>query len=204
MGISRERRASCARLDRRKRLSYLALAFIALGALAGAADTVDRIAVVVGKTVITESEVMDALRVTAFLNGEPLDFSPAKRRAAAERLVDQELLRKEMQATRFAMPPANEVEGAFERYARQQASFPKYGITGDELKRQLGWQLAVMRFTELRFRNDFAAPAAGAPNGSSADRQAATAADSVDQRMEEWLKDARNNTKVVFQPEAFQ
>lgn len=177
-----------------------------------AAETVDRIAVVVGKTVITESEVDDALRITAFLNGEPVDLSPAKRRAAAERLVDQELLRKEMEASRFAMPSPTEVDATYQQFLRNRfhsaaadrAQLQKYGITAEELKQQLGWQLALLRFTDFRFRNDLAAPTDGNQSRNNSADRLAPAAESVDQRMEDWLKDARQNTKVVLKPEAFQ
>src|SRR5580700_11903799 len=44
------------------------------------AAVVDRVAVVVGKTVITESEVLDEVRLTEFLNGQPLELGPQQRR----------------------------------------------------------------------------------------------------------------------------
>jgi len=170
------------------------------------AGVVDRIAVVVGKTVITESEILDNLRVTEFLNGEPLDFSPVKRREAAEHLVDQQLLRNEMEAGSFAMPAAGESDALLQKFIQQhyrsvdeyRAALEKYGIPEAQLKQELTWQLAVMRFTDFRFPADLSAPS------DSADRQTPTAASSVDQQLEAWLKDARSNTRVIFTPEAFQ
>ena len=44
------------------------------------AEIIDRVAVVVGKRVITESEIVREIRLTAFLNGAPLDFSAASKR----------------------------------------------------------------------------------------------------------------------------
>lgn len=58
-------------------------------AAGGSAGVVDRVAVVVGREALTESEVLEDLRLTEFLNHEPLDLSPAARREAAEHLVDQ-------------------------------------------------------------------------------------------------------------------
>src|SRR3954453_3866299 len=60
------------------------------------AAVVDRIAVVVGKTVITETEVLQEVRLEAFLNQTPLDLSAQARKTAAEHLVDQQLVRNEM------------------------------------------------------------------------------------------------------------
>jgi len=171
-----------------------------------AAGVVDRVAVVVGKTVITESEILDNLRVTELLNGETGDFSPEKRRAAAEHLVDQQLLRNEMNLSRFAMPAPAESETLLQEFIPRHfhnvdeyhAALQKYGISEEQLKQQLTWQLAVIRFTDFRFPADLPAPSDGA------DRQATATVTSVDQQLEAWLKDARNNTRVVFKPEAFQ
>src|SRR5262249_49424474 len=60
---------------------------------AGRAEIIDRVAVVVGNRVITESEILREVRLTAFLNGAPLDFSAASKRKTAERLVEQRLIR---------------------------------------------------------------------------------------------------------------
>ncbi len=180
--------------------------------LLAAADVVDRVAVVIGKTVITESEIVDSMRVTEFFNDAPVDFSPEKRRAAAELLVDQQLLRNEMSASRFAMPSAGDADKVFREFVAQHyqgadtysAALQKYGITEEQLKEQLTWQLALIRFTEFRFPADLAAPPEGAASQSGADRQATPAPESVDQQMENWLKDARKNTRVTFKSEAFQ
>ena len=189
-----------------------------------AAGVIDRVAVVVGKTVITESEIQDNLRITEFLNSEPLDLSALQRRAAAERLVDQELLRNEMQVTHFAMPTPAEgnrqyqqlLQQRFANTASYRASLERYGITEDQLKEQLQWQLAVVRFTEFRFRSEVV-PASNqsadrispddkalAGKGSAGKTAPPPAAQTVDQQMETWLKEARANTRVVLKEEAFQ
>ncbi len=197
----------------RQRINIGGLAGVALllVPLLGAADVVDRVAVVIGKAVITESEVLDSLRVTAYLNGEALDFSPQARRAAAERLVDQQLLRNEIEASRFGLPTTAESGAVFQQFFKEHfhdansyaASLAKYGITEEQLKEELTWQLALLRFTDFRFRSEAAIPADGATE-SGADRQVAPAANSVDQQMEAWLKDARSNTRITFKTEAFQ
>src|SRR5215467_1655353 len=95
-----------------------AAAFL-LFALCLSAAVVDRIAVVVDKTVITESEVVQELRLAAFMNGEPFQAGPEQRRAAAERLVDQQLIRKEMVAGGYNQPTDTDVETLL-RSVRQQ------------------------------------------------------------------------------------
>ena len=180
--------------------------------LAAIAGIVDRVAVVVGGSVITESEVLDDLRLTEFLNSEPLDLSPGQRRAAAERLVDQQLIRKEMEIGRYAGPSAAEAD-AMLRSLRQQrfpgdaefhAALERYGITENQLEQHLLWQLTVMRFTDSRFRP--AAPEASEPSANRADPNASApvAGADVDQQLNAWLKETRGGTKIVFKEEAFQ
>uniref|UniRef100_Q01ZK0 SurA domain n=1 Tax=Solibacter usitatus (strain Ellin6076) TaxID=234267 RepID=Q01ZK0_SOLUE len=192
----------------------LFFAFIAIAAAQPAELRVDRVAIVIGKHVLTESEVAENLRITELINGEPLDISPAKRKEEADRLIDQELLRNEMRLTNFAMPSAAEAETVLrqfigKRYPSQagyQTALKTYDVTEDELKQQLAWQLALLRFTEQRFRPLETASAAQ-DNGSSqsADR-ASNKADSnaIDQQMDAFLKDARANTTIVLKPGAFQ
>src|SRR5256885_11647793 len=106
---------------------------------AAMAVVVDRIAVTVDNEAITESEVIQDIRITSFLNGAPLDFSPEARRAAAERLVDQALIRREMSIGHYPLPPKSEADQMlanfkkthFSRYAEFQAALKKYRITVD-------------------------------------------------------------------------
>ena len=53
------------------------LAAILIACLAVAAEIIDRIAVTVDNRVITESEIMRQIRITAFLNGKQPVFSAA-------------------------------------------------------------------------------------------------------------------------------
>ena len=73
-----------------------AWAILAILAAICPAAVIDRVAVVVGKTVFTQSEVDDEARLSELEAAKPLDLSAAQRKQAAERLVDQELLREEM------------------------------------------------------------------------------------------------------------
>ena len=99
------------------RQALLAITF----SLAAAAQTgvVDRVAVVVGNQVITESEVLLEVRLTAFLNAQPLDLSAAQRKAAAERLVDQQLIRNEMQVGGYTVPADSEGDAALRSFRQE-------------------------------------------------------------------------------------
>ena len=151
------------------------------------AAVLDRVAVTAGKDVITEGEVVEEIRLTDFLNQAPLDRSPAARRAAAERLVDQDLIRNEMQIEGFQQPRASAAdqtlrqlrETHFHTLAEYQTSLRKYGITEEELKQHLLWQVAALRFTGQRFGHG-------------------------DRELDAWLKETRSQTKIQFHQEAFE
>jgi len=182
-----------------------------LAAISLAAAVVDRVAVVVGNTVITESEVLQEVRLTEFLNQQPLELDAPQRRAAADRLVDQQLIRNEMAAGSYPMPSESEAadmlaklrDESFGGDAQFRAAMQRYGITEDELKRHLLWQLAAIRFTDARFQPG-APPSA--PESANRLRPGAPmpAKGDVDQQLEAWLKEARGNTKVQFKQGAFQ
>jgi hypothetical protein len=167
---------------------------------------VDRIAVVVGNTVITETEVLQEARLEAFLNQAPLELGPARRKAAAQRLVDQQLIKNEMATGSYAQPTPAEADAMLRKFRQEhfssipqfRAALEKYGITEDQLKQHLVWQLAVLRFTDLRFGK----PAPTDSNPQEANRMSSDG--DVDQQMDAWLKEARSTTKVQFKPGAFQ
>lgn len=174
------------------------------------AAVVDRLALVVGKAVFTQSEVDDEARLSQLESGKPLDLSTARRKEAAERLVDQQLLRDEMGVTGFQPPAASDADALLRRFRQEhfataplyRAALERYGVTEDELKRHLLWELAVIRFTDQRFR-----PLVTTTDKQSANRTengAQPAQDSVDREMEAWLKQQRADTRIVFVPEVFQ
>ena len=79
----------------------------------------------------------------------------------------------------------------------------RYGITEDELKRHLLWQVTIIRFTNTRFPSQI--PATTVP-GVNPPRSVAAASpnNSLDGQLDAWLKEARGNAHIVLNPEAFQ
>jgi hypothetical protein len=178
----------------------LLLSLIASAAFCYAA-VVDRVALVVGKTVFTQSEVDDEARLTELESGKALDLSAAQRKEAAERLVDQQLLRDEMKVTAF-QPPASEAGALLRRFRQEhfpsiplyQAALAKYGVTEEALTQHLLWEVTVIRFTDQRFR----------PLAAASQPGAQSAGDTVDKEMADWLKQQRADTRITFKQEAFQ
>jgi len=177
-----------------------------------AAEVVDRVAVVVGTNVVTESELVREVRLTQFLNGEALDLSPDKKRAAAERLVDQQLIRTEMELSRYPQPGTAEEVKVLAEFRKEhysddrvfRAALEKYGITEEELQRLLTWQATAIQFTEARFRGTPPPTSTQSANRMRSDAEPAPAGDSVDQQMDAWLKEMRGSTRIQFKKEAFQ
>jgi hypothetical protein len=158
----------------------------------------DRIAVTVGSEVITEGQVFEEIRTVALLNGKEPDFSPAERRRTAGRLVDQELLRREMRITRFPEPEWSDAEKTLDELKRKrysseaafQEALAAAGVSERQLLEHLRWEIALVRFTDYRFHLTAAGPGGARPDG-------------VDRQMEAWLKQARANTRIRYFEEAF-
>ena len=131
------------------------------GALHGAV-VYDRMAVIVGKRVIKSSDIGRDLRVTAFLNREQLSFNADARRKAADRLIEQTILRGEITSGGYRGASEDDAAAMLdklrqERFAgsdtRLRTAVARYGLTEEELRAQLLWQLTVLRFIDERFRN---------------------------------------------------
>ncbi|HVN07142.1 MAG TPA: hypothetical protein VMT86_22140 [Bryobacteraceae bacterium] len=212
------------------------LTIVCAGLLAGRtcmAEIVDRIAVSVGNRVITQTDLDREIRITALLNGEKPDFSPANKRRTIERMVDQWLVRSELEASRYLLPTgaeaAAELQQEKNRFADDAAyrrALAGYGVTEQDLKDRLLWQLTLIRFIDLRFRP-------GIQIGDEEIRKyfdehvkaAATLAhpvktpaladyrDSIermlisqaaDEQVEQWLKEARRRTRIIYHEEVLQ
>ncbi len=121
------------------------------------AVTIDRIAVIVGRTPILDSEITRDIKITAFLNHQPPDFALASRKQAASRLIDQELIRQQIRLGGFAIASQQETDQLLEqierdRGARFNASLEQYSITKAELRDRLSWQITVLKFIDTMFR----------------------------------------------------
>jgi hypothetical protein len=122
---------------------------------------VDRLAVAVGSTVITELQIDEDLRVAALLNGQPITRDPDSRRAAADRLVEQLLIQHEIDLSHYPAPSVEEVntlyssiEATMGGAQRLKQLLSQYDISEQTLRAHLSAQLATLRFIEFRFRPD--------------------------------------------------
>ena len=134
------------------------LGTLCAGPFAGG-ETLDRVAVTVGRHVISEQEIMQDIRVSAFIDSKQPDFSAEQKRKAADRLIDQYLVLQDAAMTRTPMPSASDVSAMLTpikaRYASDQeyrSALTQARITDAELAEHLLAGLRMLRYTDLRFR----------------------------------------------------
>lgn len=122
-------------------------------------EIVDRIAATIGFDVITGSQVVHEIRLTAFMEASTPDLSPESKRKTLERLIEQTLIRREVRTTRFQPPAGKDVEpllaqlkARFQNEANYREALEKYEITEADVLARLAWQLTMLRFIEYRFQ----------------------------------------------------
>lgn len=122
------------------------------------AEVVDRVAIAVGRHVITQTHVDTEVRVTAFLSdgSKKIDAAVARREAAA-RLIQQTLIRREIEITRFPMPKPEDSQPLLEQIRSLHGDnfandLKAAGLDLQDLSDHLLWQLTLMRFVLYRFQ----------------------------------------------------
>jgi hypothetical protein len=191
------------------------------------AEIIDRIAVAVDHRVITESEIRRQIRITAFLNGEEPDFSAANKRLTADRLVEQMLIRRELEMRHYAASEinTNAVSGQLQERFNDTNSYnqalAKYGITDSDVRNALEWQATLLEFIDLRFRPGVQVPEADIRDyynqqaefnpgklppfeEAREEVEEILTARHVDNALDRWLGQARTRTTVRYMQEVFQ
>lgn len=210
--------------------------FCAVATLApsGRSEIIDRIAVSVGNRAISASDLDREIRVTAFLNGSTPDFSPMAKRATADRMVEQKLVQRELELSRYPAPEPSAVDEELNDFRHEhykmdaefERALAEARVTLQEIKDQLLWQLTLLRFIEVRFRPgvqvsekqiqdyfdqkvkplaQFAHPGETITlDDYRDDIEETLAGQRADQELDNWLKEMRQRTEVVYHQEAFQ
>jgi hypothetical protein len=208
-----------------------AAALLSLVLAATAGEIIDRVAVSVGDQVITMSAIRRHLRMEAWDQGKEPDFSFAARRRAAERLTDLVLVRRELELSRYILPPMAEVDAqiaksVMPRYANEkelEASLARHGFTLEDLRQEILFRIAVVRFVEFRFRPGVQVGESEAEEfykteypkllkNGEAPASLDDARDTIreiltqrktDQALDNWLQQTRQQTRIHYFEEAF-
>ncbi len=204
---------------------------LALAPMSGVV-VVDRMAVIVGKRVVKMSDVERDLRVTAFLNREPLALDGAARKKAAERLIDQEIIRQSVATGGYKRAKDDDAAALLaqirkERFAgneaRLKSDLVQYGLSEDDLRTQLLWQLTVLSFIQQRFRpgvqiddqeirtyydQHLAELKKQYPQNSQFETlapkiRASLEGERINKALESWLTQARARNRIDYREEAF-
>jgi antitoxin component HigA of HigAB toxin-antitoxin module len=192
------------------------------------AVVVDRIAVVVGDKVITESEIEQRIRLAAFQNHQTAELGLNARRSAAEELINQRLVEREMDVGRYPRIDVSQRKGLIGEYEKSEHADPaglakmlsSYGLSVADLEEELGRQSDLLTFLNLRFRpavqvtdQDIQKYFDSLSNGAGRNLQKAQAgalnemrdqieqkltAERADREMDLWLRDQRNRTRIEF------
>lgn len=189
------------------------------------AEIVDRISIVVDDSIIKHSDIIQDIRLTDFLNHETPSLTLSEQKKAAARLIDQRLIRKELESGLYSSPDPSEVDSLLQQIKRGFASeaayrraLSAYHLSEAELRKRLDWQLTVLRFINLRFGAD--APIADAEARAYYEKHlpefkttARTAGDfesvrpeidqaingeRINQQFFAWLEDTEKNTPVAY------
>ena len=129
------------------------------GAQAG--EIVDKIVANVNGHAVLKSDLEEELAFEAFANGRELDtLTAAERKAALERLIDQELLREQVRPSAPAPKDAvasriGELRKLFPNAAGEEAwraTMARYGLTQSDLEKRLGEDIQLMRLVEEHLR----------------------------------------------------
>jgi len=126
-----------------------------------AGQVVDRVVAQVNGHVVLQSDWEEEVAFEAFSNGrDPDSFTEAERKAALDRLVDQELLREQVRPSQPA--PADQVAAQVAEVrklhpdcatdASWHTKLQRYGLTEASLKKRLSDDIQLMRLVEDRLR----------------------------------------------------
>ena len=194
---------------------------------ASAAVVIDRIAVIAGKHAIKASDIDRDIRLTEFLNRDPLTENAKTKKQAAERLIDQQVISDEVATGNYGRASrrggryhaAKNPAGSSRRIGSAiEPALAHYGVTEDQLRSHLLWQLTVLRFIDRRFRAgvlvtdedirayyDRHSDLHKASFESVAPRIRTTLeGEQVNQQFETWLDGARKRERIEYREEALQ
>lgn len=146
----------------RKSLIAISLVLAATPCLL-AANLLDGIVATVNGHIILLSDWEDELRYEALIAGhQPAEVPAAQRKAALDRLIDQELLREQMRAADFQHASQTEVDRRILEIRAQypsasndsawQSLLTRYGFNPQTLRQHVALELDVLRLVDARLR----------------------------------------------------
>ena len=128
----------------------------------GAQVVVDRIAAVVNRRVILESELDQSVSVEALLQNRPLDATRGSQREALDQWIDRILLEQQIVESDVVDPTPEELAARLKEVRAQvdgattdegwQKALAAYALTEHDVEDHLISEFRVLRFVDMRFR----------------------------------------------------
>ncbi|MBI5282668.1 MAG: hypothetical protein HY858_13365 [Candidatus Solibacter usitatus] len=143
-------------MRRARRVSIALLMVMAAGARA---EVIDRVAAAAGQQVVTLSAIRRALRLQAVFDLREYEDTPAERRKAADRLIDQAIVLREIGLSRYAGATMAEADALLGGFGKDRgmtgeqlaAALERYGFSEDDFRQEMLWRVTVQRFVDFRF-----------------------------------------------------
>jgi len=146
-----------------KKLPHFGLVILVTAAFACAGNIIDRIVATVNGHIILESDWDEAVSYEAFVNRRPLDhLTLGDRKAALDRLIDQELIRQQIHARDFQHPSATDIDHRVAEIRMQhaaaaddlawKAALELYGFSESELREKVAAELDEIRMVDAHLR----------------------------------------------------
>jgi len=184
---------------------YCALLLPLIANFAVSGVLIDQIAIVVDKSIIKDSDIERDIRITEFLNNEPLNLKLAERKKTANKLIDQTFIRSEIRAGDYPTATVEEANTQLDSLIKKRYPSPSafqhalkiYGLEETDLRDQFRWQLTVLHFIDSRFKPAVEMPEAGSMIESKVEEE-------VNHLFFSWLDQQHKNAKITFLEEGLQ
>ena len=138
----------------------IAALLLAVPLIANSGEVLDRLAATVNGGAVLQSDVDEELRYECFAAKRPLSQIAAEdRKAALDRLIDQELLSQQMNSREFNPAKPEEIEKALRSFQTGYgegegwaAALASYGISESTIRSHVETELNQLRLIDLRLR----------------------------------------------------
>jgi parvulin-like peptidyl-prolyl isomerase len=146
-----------------RQLGLVLIAFpVFAGAVGPAQVVVDRIAAVVNKRVILESELDQSVRVESLLQNRPLGEAALTKSEALDQWIDRLLLEQQIAESDVVNPTPEELAARLKEVRSQikdaaadegwQKALAAYGLSERDVENSLISEFRVLRLVDMRFR----------------------------------------------------
>jgi len=142
-----------------RRAGPASIALLMAMAAEARAGVIDRVVAAAGRQVVTLSAVRRSLRMQAVFDVREYADTPSERRGAADRLIDQAMVYREISLSRYTGATMAEADALLAAFMKERgmtseqlaAALERYGFNEDDFRQEILWRVTVQRFVDFRF-----------------------------------------------------